>query len=85
MAAYELIRSDGCVVRGEIVAQKVHGTVRVFWPDGTPREVKAYDMNTPTGTHTTYSATGEIIETIEYLDGQPVAVNGQPVPTPPDA
>ena len=80
MAAYELIRSDGCMVRGEIVAQKVHGIVRVFWPDGTPREVKGYDMNTPTGTHTTYDAEGQVIETIEYLAGQVIAVNGQPMP-----
>ena len=82
MGDYELIRSDGCTVTGRLVDGRVDGEVVVRWPTGEIKSRKTYAMNTPIGIHTRWDEDGEIIETITYEEGLPVAINGVPVGPP---
>jgi len=82
MSAYELTRTDGCIVTGSLVDGKVDGEVVVKWPSGELRSKKAYAMNTPIGVHTTWDESGQVVETITYENGISVLVNGEPVPEP---
>ena len=82
MAGYTNVRSDGCTVTGTMVDGKVDGTVTVTYPSGRQESVKYYSMNIPVGTHTAWDEEGNVLSTIEYKDGEIVAVDGQPMPPP---
>ena len=80
MADYTDVRSDGCTVTGTMVDDKVDGTVTVTYPSGQEESVKYYSMNVPIGMHVTWSEDGEVISTVEYKDGEVIAIDGKPVP-----
>jgi hypothetical protein len=82
MGSYTLTRSDGCTVNGTLVDGKVDGAVIVTFPNGRQESVKYYSMNIPVGTHTTWDEEGNVLSTIEYRDGEVIAVDGQPMPPP---
>ena len=46
-------------------------------------ELKQFKKNIPSGTHTTYSEDGSVLNVVEYSEnGEVLSVNGNPLPVP---
>tara|TARA_Y100001973_G_C5055606_1_gene260021 strand:- start:269 stop:535 length:267 start_codon:yes stop_codon:yes gene_type:complete len=81
---FKYTRADNCVTKGTYNNDGlVDGVVTVYFPSGAVKELKQFKKNIPSGTHTTYSEDGSVLNVVEYSEnGEVLSVNGNPLPIP---
>jgi len=81
MATYTKQRSDGCTVTGNMVDDKIDGTVTVTYPNEITKSLEHYEMNVPVGMHEFWGDDGSLQHTIKYNNlGEVIEIDGTPVP-----